>query len=684
MPDQEMGPDRLVPKGLPVARRGYDRDAVELLLEEARRAWAALQEEHRRLLAEIDRAGGLGYLARDLGVIGSDVGRLLGDAQGAAQGLRERARADAAERVAAAVVEARRLIVEAETQAFHLRADAWAAAESLVLQAEAAHRAKVAEADAEVLVIRAEAEQEAYRLGATARREAQDITRGARFEAERAVLDLRVQHERILPLEADPVTPAAPPAEPAAGRARRRRPTAEPVAPREDVIRVIQPPGARRGDMDPGFYGDALAAEVEALRVSGEVEVVRVAPLPAPVTEPPSAAPAPEEASPQVAAEVPWEEAAPVEAAPEGYEEPEAGEVPAKAVSGEVEEPGAASVASAVPEAAEEAPAPEARSRAGAPKAAGPLDHLFARLRGTAPARPAPSVAAVTPDEAPAAPVPAGGLPAPAPRPDALDLRERLLLPVQNRALRRVKEAIVELQNVTLDALRVSGAWEGPAAAAVALEAALDPVAEEGAEAGAAAAGEFLGGEPPAPVIGARCGSLVQAMAADLATQVQSAVVGAAGAGPLEVAAAVARVFRAWRSDEAERWVRTVAYAAYHDSLLAGLAVSGVGEVSAVAAGLLCPECPAGRGAAWDPAGSPPPGTMRPPAHPGCVCTVAPLSPAAAGVTRPPGAEGVSQRAGLPRSASLPSVPSRPHGRGTPRRGRRARGPATMAGEAVE
>ena len=65
---------------------------------------------------------------------------------------------------------------------------------------------------------------------------------------------------------------------------------------------------------------------------------------------------------------------------------------------------------------------------------------------------------------------------------------------MQNRALRRVKGAIVELQNVALDALRVSGAWEGPAAAAAALEAALDPVAEEGAEAGAAAAGEFLGG----------------------------------------------------------------------------------------------------------------------------------------------------------------------------------------------
>ena len=99
-----------------------------------------------------------------------------------------------------------------------------------------------------------------------------------------------------------------------------------------------------------------------------------------------------------------------------------------------------------------------------------------------------------------------------------------------------------------------------------------------------------------------------------------------AAAGPLEVAAAVSRVFRAWRADEAEHWVRTVAYAAYHDSLLAGLAVSGVKQVVPVAAGLLCAECPAFRGVGWDPAGEPPAGVARPPANSRCVCTVVPCS----------------------------------------------------------
>ena len=299
MPDQEMGPDSLVPKGLPSARRGYDHHAVEQLLRRAREAWSALQEEHRRLLAEIDRAGGLEYLARDLGSVGGDVGRLLADAQEASRGLRERARSDSAARLAAAVVEARRLVAEAEAQSFHLRADAWAAAEELLHDAEEAHRAGLAAADAEVLLIRAEAEQEAYRLVATAKREAQDITRGARFEAERTVLEIRAQPERILPVEAEPVGPVAPPSEPApaARRVRRRRGPIMPEPTREEVIRVIQPPGARRpaeAGLDPASYGDALAAEVEALWVGDETEVARVEPAttraPAPV---PAAPPTP-------------------------------------------------------------------------------------------------------------------------------------------------------------------------------------------------------------------------------------------------------------------------------------------------------------------------------------------------------------------------------------------------------
>jgi len=659
MPDQQMGPDRLVPRGLPGARRGYDREAVERLLHEAREAWAAQEEEHRRLLAEIDRAGGLQYLARDLGAVGEEVGRMLGEAQQAAQGLRERARADAAERVAAGAAAARRLVAEAEGQAFHLRADAWAAAEALLRQAGDAGRAMVAEAEAEVLVIRAEAEQEAYRLVTAARREAQDVVRGARFEAERTVLELQGQPERVLPVEPVPVETTAPEVPP--GRSRRRRDTGEvPVVRPEDVIRVIQPPGARRaapGAVDPGSYGDALAAEVEALRGSGEVEVASGAAAAAAAVEEaePAASPQTPETgekaavtpepdagrgekpsaalirpgesppvAPESAARAPGDDEAPAGSL-EGAEEGEAataeegdeaaappGREPRVAVGDEAEEGGG-----------ETPPAP-----AGGQRPAGVVDDLFARLR-SAPRRSraraaslaaAAAVAEGAAAEAAGAPAAAG----PPSGPDPLATRDRLLLPVQNRALRRVKEALVELQNTALDALRVSGVWEGSSDAPAALEAALDAVSEEAAEAGAAAAGAFTGGEAPAPVIGGRGTGLIRDMAAELVAQVDGARAAAAGAGPLEVAAEVGRVFRAWRSEGAERWVRAAAYAAYHDSLLAGLAVLGVKEVGAVASGLLCAECPATRGALWDPGGEPPRGTARPPADPGCVCTVAP------------------------------------------------------------
>ena len=85
-----------------------------------------------------------------------------------------------------------------------------------------------------------------------------------------------------------------------------------------------------------------------------------------------------------------------------------------------------------------------------------------------------------------------------------------------------------------------------------------------------------------------------------------------------------ARVFRSWRNDVAQRWVHSITYAGYHDSLLAGLVTAGVTEVVGVRHGHVCGECPAASSATWDPAGPPPEGTKIPPAHLDCTCTVTP------------------------------------------------------------
>jgi cell division septum initiation protein DivIVA len=622
MPDEVLGPDRLTPKGLPAGRRGYDRGAVEELLSEARRAWAALEAEHRRLLEEIDRAGGLDYLSRDLGEVGTDVGRVLGDAQETARGLRERARADSNDRLTAAADAARRVAEEAQEQAFALRSDAWATGVEWLRQADEAAGEIIEAADAEVLMIRAGAEQEARRLISAARKEAEDLLRAARFEAERSALEIRAQAAAAAPAE-----PPAPPAEepaPAAERPVRRRwhrtDTEETPARDPQPIRVIRPGAPRRAgtsDMDPGAYGDTLAAEVQALWESGEVAAV-TGPEPepheeaGPVGEPEAGAPAEEMAPSTGEAEVPGKE--PV---PEPLEEaaPPQGAGPSEGEAG----PPAESPAEEVPPLG---PPPPGPAEVPTPAAPGRVDELFARLRrvpGLASRRPqakeAEPEAAVEPrpTETPISP------------PDAAALRDRLLLPLQNRSLRRVKECLLDLQNQALDSLRVAGSWEGEAAALAALAEALDPMAEEEAEAGARAVAAFIGGEPPAAVISARRAALIGEMSEALVSQATGAAAAAVERGPLEVAGAASRVFRAWRSDEAERWVRTIAYAGYHDSLLAGLAVAGVSRVAPVAEGLLCGECPALRAEPWDPAGAPPPGTGRPPAQLGCSCTVVPL-----------------------------------------------------------
>jgi hypothetical protein len=121
-----------------------------------------------------------------------------------------------------------------------------------------------------------------------------------------------------------------------------------------------------------------------------------------------------------------------------------------------------------------------------------------------------------------------------------------------------------------------------------------------------------------------RSAELVRRMAADLTGQLSAALTRVAGSGPREVSATVSRVFRAWRTDEAERWLRSVSRAAYHDALLGGLSVCGVDRVVGVVRGAPCAECPAGSGEAWAPGGDPPAGTVLPPAHLDCACTIVP------------------------------------------------------------
>jgi cell division septum initiation protein DivIVA len=605
MPDEPIGPERLTTQGIPPARHGYDRKAVEALLEEARHSWSALAVEHGRMLQEIDRAGGLDYLARDLGEIGSEIGRVLRQAQEAAENLRSRAQVDSEKRLAAAEAEGLRVLTDAEGQSRKLRGDAWEVGSELLQQVAAAHEARLRETETDALAMRAAAEQEAHRLVSAAQREAQEIVRTARFEVERALTEAKDHADRMVAEarttvgshEGTAAEPLPPRPKLAEGARTFEKPALQSGLSNEYTIRVIPPkpiPVAETG-VDPASYADAMAAEVEALWESGEIKVIE--PLPRVVQTPAPAAPR-------------------VAPPPVIHKPPAPKEVPVEEV--------AVQVPAARPTAVEPTPPPPAPA-----PAPNPVADLFARLRKVAPQpqaapRPGPAHHPDQDEEGEPSPLHRRSQPA---APDPLELRERLLLPIQNRALREIKQRIVDLQNVVLDTLRVSGKWgEAKDAVLDAFAPVLDSSIEQAAEAGAQAAAALSGGEPPAPLIAARSAVLTGNMADALAEQVGAAVMATRGAGPLESSATVARVFRAWRTDDAERWVRTITFAAYHDSLLAGLVVAGVKQVVPVAHGALCPDCPASVGRGWDPAGEPPAGTRRPPARPGCSCTVVPAT----------------------------------------------------------
>ena len=209
---------------------------------------------------------------------------------------------------------------------------------------------------------------------------------------------------------------------------------------------------------------------------------------------------------------------------------------------------------------------------------------------------------------------------------DPFALRERLLLPVQNRALRTVKRHLVEAQNRSLEDLRLIEGWE-PDASIVSEEVveALVVLARESMVAGFAAAAEMTdadrtpqpdGVEPGDPSVefGA---ALVEAAQGSIARSRES------GAGHRETGSSLSRVFRSWRTDDAERRVQFASRAAYHVGLTAALAELGAKDVAVVVSGRPCPECPENRGP-WTISDGPPAGTALPPARLECTCTIVP------------------------------------------------------------
>jgi DivIVA domain-containing protein len=594
----QLKPEEVAGRSFRQAFRGADTAEVTEFLSRVARQ---LEE----LIAQRDRlAGRLGEFAeRDLksefAQVGEEVAGVLEAARSAAEAMRDRSATDAARWRTEAMAEAESERRAARDDAEHLRTDAWQTSEELLRQVQIDARRQAEAAERDSLSVLGEAEREAHRLTALARREADDMVRGARMEAERLNADATARHDEI-------IDAARKQAEASQERARaleqrrqellteleglrsslsrmegeldERRTKLNLSAPDDTIteppVRVLSPDASGREEWEPG----------ETVRVVPKSKVKAAA---RPVTDPE-----------EVVAEVRRMRATAPAVTKEEQAPPSTPSVESPAV-----------VASEAPLAESGAPVPADQRQTGDDVGA-----IFSRLRGagppSAPEQPAPAVPAPTPPKA-----------KPLTEINPLELRQQLLLPVANRALRNIKRQLTEMQNVALEELRVAGSSWRPERASMEDQIRPDLVVlmAESFSMGHNAAEELVGKSFPRPPTPGR--DEAGAMTLTLVDQLLQILNGAGDDAGREVASSVSRVFRAWRTDEAERRVNDLASSAYHEGLRSTLA-GGHYPLGWVVAGRGCARC---RQAAEE-AEAPNQGEAGPPLHSGCSCTLIPLA----------------------------------------------------------
>jgi DivIVA domain-containing protein len=638
----DLNPHEIRERKFGVSRRGYDRSEVtEFLGRVADRVRSAEND----LATVEERLGQLGItdlpsFKHEIDDLGAEITAVLAAAMTAAEGLRSRAHADSAA-----------MLAEADDASTAARTDAWTSGTELLQQAEDAAARMLAEAREDALFVRAEAEQDAKRLVTDARRQADEMIRSSREEGEKIVVIAKAESEAIL-------EGARQSADKAQERARalenRRSELLGELEAAESAMRDLE------ASKTKAATGPAVGAKVTAdgrTHWAEDEGTIRI--LPAAAPEPVQDAPAVVDAE-EMAAEV--AEMRSAVAMPEETETLEIDirdeSVGANAADAEpadiVEAPPQTAIVAKPGPAVESAPQPEAIVEAAADGPAEPagvaspepaaepaaveekvtvmdgdpgIAALFARLRNPGD----PAAAAQIEEPAPAESVPAEPEPVPALQvvPDlevgeGFDRRDRLLLPIENTGLRGLKRRIVELQNRVLEELRTSGGEYrlGREFVVAMMGDELDEVLGDSYRVGHAAAAESLGVAEPQLTGGPNQGA-AESFSVDLHSDVQEAIA-RSSAGTRKLSSDVSRVFRGWRTDEAERHVRTAARRAFNDGLLAGYKRLGLAEVELAAPGRCCGECAADNGESWAPVDEAPPGVDLPPLRASCSAMVVP------------------------------------------------------------
>lgn len=574
----DVTPDEIRNAQFHATLRGWDRGEVESVLATAARRIEELETQCSQLESKLAEAPSQD-MSSEFEHVGHEVTAILEAAREAAESIRERAGSDAARWRREAVEEADTARKEAAADAEAMRRDAWVTGSDLIEQTAATAEAMRAAAERDVLTIMGEAERDAHRLTSGARREAEDLLRNANMEAEKINSDATKRRDEII----DGANRQAATAQERAraleqrrdellvelenvratltrleGSLEERREALDltRIAPEDTSVRIVHPPAEAKQDWELGETVRVVPKEPrEPFEPDPDIademsdQVARIQDPAGRADEPAT--------SPTVEAE-PVVEPAP---SPEPVPAPSPSAAPSDQAVQDAEDGG------------DSEPDEVAPVQPPAGESADDVEALFASLRGGGEGTPEPPTDQdlATPDtedpreepqpEQPDKPAGTGGTNGT----DWIAVRDSRLLPITNRALRGVKKAMTEVQNVALDSLRTAEDWRpDESSIADSIHAELVAVWSESFAAGHAVAEQMTGDRlkrPATPVSKAD-----QEFASDLADAVSTAL-DKAGEGPRERQSAASRVFRVWRSDEAERRIRDIAILGYESGI---------------------------------------------------------------------------------------------------------------------
>ncbi|HDK45636.1 MAG TPA: DivIVA domain-containing protein [Actinobacteria bacterium] len=611
-------PEDVAAKSFKSGWRGYDTGAVDAFLREVFATLTSLQSENEQFRDRLRKLGDRDLHA-EFDQVSAEVGELLQSARETAEGMRFRASVDAEQ-----------IVGEARDDAVRVRQDAWNEGTALLEAGQEEANALVDRAKRDSLAIISDAERDAHRIATRARKDADEAIRRAKLQADQLIVDARSRREELV-----------------------RQGEAEMAAAQERVAVLMQ----RRDELLTEI--ESVQSKINELRAELEERRAEIGKARAAGTSSVKVLPGPVAVGDGETSRTPdvrhgdgktsrtsedWhesEDTVRIVRPPKRLKTP-TGEIDAEAMAAEVRrlrrapEPKQPAPTVETLESVESESTPEVAAAretleatpvgddaTGMPSG---IDGLFASLRSepeTAPKADRGRQEALVRQGSSTQPEPTAPLVLAT---DPFELRDRLLLPITNKTLRTLKRGLTEAQNIALDELRIQETEWKPDVDSLEARVAddLEELLRRGVSAGWSGAERLLEREFEQGDV-----QIESSAGHDFATAIVDAVRNAldmAGEGPRRRAAAISRVYRAWRVDEAERQVRSLAIGAYHDGLLGAFEQAGVQRVQWVVAGRGCVTCRANAEAGpVEPGEAFASDMKRPPAHESCECTLFPV-----------------------------------------------------------